>query len=66
MTTTQLPETAAAAPSKRKITRCATPNCPNVVKDSWEETGTLCAKCAIEGDLYDRPKRWERVFPHVH
>lgn len=55
-------------PPKRTgdLQRCARPHCHNLVQDAWEDTGTLCAKCAIESDLFDRAARWERAFPHVH
>ncbi len=42
---------------------CATPDCTNLVTDSWEETGRLCGRCAIEEDLYDRETRRLRSFP---
>lgn len=41
---------------------CACPGCRNVVREPWEETGRLCARCAIEEDLYDREARRERAF----
>lgn len=45
---------------------CARPHCNNVVAEPWEETGTLCASCAIESDLSDREGRWDRCFPMIH
>ena len=41
------------------LPRCARPGCPNPVREPWEETGSLCARCAIEGELYDREARHE-------
>ena len=41
------------------LPRCARPGCPNPVREPWEETGSLCARCAIEGELYDREARRE-------
>jgi hypothetical protein len=41
------------------ILPCARPGCPNLVREAWEETGTLCARCAVEGELYDREARYE-------
>ncbi len=40
---------------------CATPGCRHRVNESWEESGLLCADCAIEGELYDRDARWDHV-----
>ncbi|MCC6130040.1 MAG: hypothetical protein IT186_08925 [Acidobacteria bacterium] len=45
----------------RNSMRCATPHCQNLVLDPWEPSGTLCASCAIESDLADRPARWDRL-----
>ncbi len=42
---------------------CATPGCPNAVTEPWEETGTLCATCAVAEELNDREGRRERAFP---
>ncbi|MCC6128335.1 MAG: hypothetical protein IT186_00295 [Acidobacteria bacterium] len=42
---------------------CRTPGCDTVVTEAWEESGTLCANCAVTADLSDRYGRWERSFP---
>jgi len=39
--------------------RCAVPGCPNRVLEPWEESGRLCARCALEGELFDREARFE-------
>lgn len=44
---------------------CSAPGCTNVVRESWDEVGRLCGRCAIEDDLFDRESRWSRVFPVV-
>lgn len=41
-------------------TVCALPGCRNLVFEAWEETGTLCSRCAIEIDLFEREDRWNR------
>jgi hypothetical protein len=41
---------------------CRKEGCPNVVFEPWEETGALCARCALEGELFDRESRRERAF----
>lgn len=46
-----------------KLHLCALPHCQESVLDAWEDTGTMCASCAIETDLSDRAGRWDRVFP---
>ena len=53
-------------PAGREARHCARPHCHNVVTEPWDETGTLCASCAIENDLSDREGRWDRCFPTVH
>ena len=40
---------------------CTSPHCNNLVEEPWEETGTLCATCAVEADLADRLTRWDRL-----
>jgi hypothetical protein len=42
---------------------CATRGCTNLVTEPWDESGNLCARCAIEDDLADRYGRWDRLFP---
>ena len=42
---------------------CARAGCPNTVVDEWEESGLLCAECALEEDLCDREARWDRMYP---
>lgn len=57
---------AAAAPSPARAPRrvpCARPGCSNTVVDEWEESGLLCAECALEEDLCDREGRWDRMYP---
>lgn len=39
---------------------CSRPGCRNLVFEAWEETGTLCSRCAIEIDLFERGDRWDR------
>jgi 8-oxo-dGTP pyrophosphatase MutT (NUDIX family) len=41
---------------------CVRPGCANRVREAWEETGTLCARCALEIDLYDREARAAASF----
>ena len=56
--------TAAAAPrAPRSASPCARAGCPNTVLDEWEESGLLCAECALEEDLCDREARWDRMYP---
>ncbi len=52
----------AAAASAEEPRLCAHANCCNLVAEVWEETGTLCARCAIEEDLFDREERRRRSF----
>ena len=42
---------------------CARAGYPNTVLDEWEESGLLCAECALEEDLCDRESRWDRIYP---
>jgi hypothetical protein len=56
---------AGAAATSREPRLCATPDCHSVVEEPWDETGTLCARCAIETDLSDREGRWDRCFPNI-
>jgi hypothetical protein len=44
---------------------CALPGCANVVVEPWEESGTLCARCALDRELWDRDGRRERAFQPV-
>jgi len=39
------------------LPRCRVPGCPNRVHEPWEATGTLCSRCALEGELFDREAR---------
>jgi len=56
---------AATAPASRVARRvpCAKAGCSNTVLDEWEESGLLCAECALEEDLCDRESRWDRMYP---
>lgn len=54
--------TPAAARPPRHVP-CARAGCPNTVLDEWEESGLLCAECALEEDLCDRESRWDRIYP---
>lgn len=38
---------------------CTRDGCGRAVED-WDETG-LCASCALEHDLFNRARRWERA-----
>lgn len=42
---------------------CARAGCAKTVLDEWEESGLLCAECALEEDLCDRESRWDRIYP---
>jgi hypothetical protein len=42
---------------------CAVESCDRLVLESWEETGRLCAQCAIEIELADRELRRFLAFP---
>lgn len=55
----------APAPAPRPARRvpCAKNGCTNTVLDEWEESGLLCAECALEEDLCDRESRWDRMYP---
>ncbi len=55
--------TPAPAPKAPRRVPCARAGCPNTVLDEWEESGLLCAECALEEDLCDREARWDRLFP---
>lgn len=46
-----------------ELPRCASQGCGNLVHEAWEETGTLCGRCAIGNELFDRDSRRENVFP---
>ena len=50
-------------PASPRRVRCAKPGCPNTVVDEWEESGLLCAECALEEELCDREVRWDRMYP---
>jgi len=52
----------AGAKAPRRVP-CARSGCPNTVLDEWEESGLLCAECALEEDLCDREARWDRIYP---
>ena len=52
-----------AAPRTARRVPCARAGCPNTVLDEWEESGLLCAECALEEDLRDREVRWDRMYP---
>lgn len=55
-----------AGPAAQRAPRrvpCARAGCPNTVLDEWEESGLLCAECALEEDLRDREGRWDRMYP---
>ncbi len=54
---------APAPPKAPKRVPCARSGCPNTVLDEWEESGLLCAECALEEDLSDREARWDRMYP---
>lgn len=57
---------ATAPPSAVRTPRrvaCTRPGCPNTILDEWEESGLLCAECALEEDLCDRESRWDRIYP---
>ena len=41
---------------------CTRPGCPNLVREAWEETGTLCSRCALELELCDREARASSSF----
>jgi hypothetical protein len=56
-------EGTAAAPRAPKRVPCARENCPNTVRDEWEESGLLCSECALEEELRDREARWDRMYP---
>ena len=60
--THQRAEPTGEAPEPGAGRLCANPSCVNLVAESWEETGTLCARCAIEEDLFDREGRRDRAF----
>ncbi|MBI3270965.1 MAG: alpha/beta fold hydrolase [Planctomycetes bacterium] len=49
-----------AAPLAPRVERaCSTPGCKGRVLESWEPSGRLCGRCALEHDLFDRDARWE-------
>jgi hypothetical protein len=50
-------------PRAPRRTPCARAGCPNTVLDEWEESGLLCAECALAEDLGDREARWDRIYP---
>ena len=60
------PLPALPVPGGSPLRLCASPHCHNLVLDAWEETGTLCASCAVEHDLADREGRWDRLGDTVH
>jgi hypothetical protein len=54
---------ATASPRLPRRVACARAGCANTVVDEWEESGLLCAECALEEDLCDRESRWDRIYP---
>lgn len=56
-------EAPAAAPRVPRRVACSRAGCRNTVLDEWEESGLLCAECALEEELCDREARWDRMYP---
>lgn len=57
------PTKQSASGALRSRQTCASPDCTNLVIEEWDEQGRFCARCTIEGDLFDRDARRERLFP---
>ncbi|MBK8594149.1 MAG: hypothetical protein IPP07_27195 [Holophagales bacterium] len=53
----------AATPRVPRRVACSRADCTNTVLDEWEESGLLCAECALEEELCDREARWDRMYP---
>ena len=41
---------------------CARDGCTNPLVEVWEETESLCGRCAVETELFDREARRERLW----
>jgi hypothetical protein len=51
--------------SREEARVCARDGCTNPLVDVWEETETLCGRCALETELFDRDSRRERFFANA-
>lgn len=66
-TSRETPEERSAPSSEPRAPHlCENSGCHNLVSDCWDPEGRLCGRCALDAELFDREKRWARVFPAAY